>query len=114
MSAAARIMQILFIIGGLLSFGLGLLSSVLTGSPETKTEWTCSTSVQSQTERCSGSVNSGLAQVPMLLVFSGIGLEIAAAAISIGGRRATPAPAPVFPAHAAGPAAGPQGGGWPA
>jgi hypothetical protein len=107
-------MQILFIIGGLLSFGLGLISSVLTVSPKTDTEWTCYAATQTEPERCSGSVSSGLAEMPMLLILSGIGLEIAAAAVSIGGRRAPARPAPVFQPQVASSAPGPQSGGWPA
>lgn len=123
MSSGAKVMQILFIIAGLLSIGIGMIGSMVEGDAKTTAQWTCYVPTQSTPQQCTGSSNSGGTQVPGQFILAGIGLEIAAAAVAIGGRREMPAPAmpyampaqPVYPPRPVaptGPLAQPQPG-WP-
>ncbi len=94
MSTGAKVMQILFIIAGTLSIGLGLLGSMVTGDGRTTAEWTCYVPTQSTPQKCNGSTADGGKEVPTQFILAGIGLQIAAAAVAIGGRRDATAPMP--------------------
>lgn len=126
MSTGAKVMQILFIIAGTLSIGIGMLGSMAEGDGKTNAEWTCYVPTQSTPQRCTGFSRDGGAQVPMHFILAGIGLEIAAAAVAVGGRRDAAAapmpypmpaqpmypPRPMVPGSPVAPAQAPQPG-WP-
>ncbi|MEV4512314.1 hypothetical protein AB0K00_25530 [Dactylosporangium sp. NPDC049525] len=93
-------MQILFIIAGIISIGIGMLGSMAEGDAKTNVEWTCYPPTQSTPQRCTGSSNAGGDHVPGQFILAGIGLEIAAAAVAIGGRRDAAMPPVPFAAPA--------------
>lgn len=120
-------MQILFIIAGMFSIAFGMLGSMADSDAKTVGEWTCSVPTQSSPQqRCVGSSNAGSGHVADQFLLAGIALEIAAAAVAIGGRRdaavppvpyAMPGqppypPRPMAPTGVVVPAQSPQPG-WP-
>ncbi|MDG6106323.1 hypothetical protein Daura_19640 [Dactylosporangium aurantiacum] len=95
MSTGAKVMQILFIIAGTLCLGIGLLGSMAEGDGKITAAWTCYPPSQSTPQTCNGSTRDGGKEVPTQFILTGIGLQIAAAACAIGGRRDHGAPPPV-------------------
>jgi hypothetical protein len=99
MSTGAKTMQILFIITGLISIALGTLGSMVEGDDRNTAEWTCSVPSQSTPQQfCRATSNNGGEHVATQFILAGIGLQIAAAAVAIGGRRdqaAAPMPYPM-------------------
>ncbi|WP_433202832.1 hypothetical protein ACQP00_33050 [Dactylosporangium sp. CS-047395] len=119
-------MQVLFIVGGLACIVLGLFGSMVVGDAETEVKWACTPAPQYGREQCDGEANSGGTHMPSQYILAGIGLEIAAAAVAIGGRRDPVVPAAALPAgypvmqsapppYPARPVSGPPPGqpGWP-